>query len=248
MEDMASLWSYQQTVDELRQKLLYTNVELEELKADKNDEMKKNKEYVKQLIQMLKIVCEERDEARVQIQKLLNKIDSIVMINSTKANSSSITDQYSNSLSSETYNYHNSSPNIDSFFDSVASPECSNNMAYDHNVDSCVTQLAPKVELIIENLVKGKTLPQQGKLLQAVVETGPILQTLLVSGPTSSMAKSTSVQVSIKGCQSDSYLSHPEDSTSLHISQQMLHFANFESGFCLENHSLMSAGKSQRLY
>ncbi|KAH0777400.1 hypothetical protein KY290_008811 [Solanum tuberosum] len=246
MEDMASLWSYQQTVDELRQKLLYTNVELEELKAYKNDEMKKNKEYVKQLIQMLKIVCEERDEARVQIQKLLNKIDSIVMINSTKANSSSITDQ-SNCLSSETYNYHNPSPNIDSFFDSVASPECSNNMAYDHNVDSCVTQLAPKVELIIENLVKGKTLPQQGKLLQAVVETGPILQTLLVSGQLPQWRNPP--HVSIKGCPSDSYLSHPEDSTSLHISQQMLHFANFESaGFCLENHSLMSAGKRQRLY
>ncbi|KAL3355014.1 hypothetical protein AABB24_019213 [Solanum stoloniferum] len=224
MEDMASLWSYQQTVDELRQKLLYTNVELEELKADKNDEVKKNKEYVKQLIQMLKIVCEERDEARVQIQKLLNKLDSIVMMKSTKANYS--TDQYSNSLSSETYNYHNSSPN----FYSVASPECSNNMAYDHNVDSCVTQLAPKVELIIENLVKGKTLPQQGKLLQAVVETGPILQTLLVSGQLPQWRNPP--HVSIKGCQSDS--------TSLHISQQMLHFANFESGFCLENHTLMS--------
>ncbi|WMV56446.1 hypothetical protein MTR67_049831 [Solanum verrucosum] len=194
MEDMASLWSYQQTVDELRQKLLYTNVELEELKADKNDEVKKNKEYVKQLIQMLKIVCEERDEARVQIQKLLNKLDSIVMMKSTKANYS--TDQYSNSLSSETYNYHNS------FFDSVASPECSNNMAYDHNVDSCVTQLAPKVELIIENLVKGKTLPQQGKLLQAVVETGPILQTLLVSGQLPQWRNPP--HVSIKGCQSDS--------------------------------------------
>ncbi|XP_049380239.1 uncharacterized protein LOC125844917 [Solanum stenotomum] len=194
MEDMASLWSYQQTVDELRQKLLYTNVELEELKADKNDEMKKNKEYVKQLIQMLKIVCEERDEARVQIQKLLNKLDSIVMMKSTKANYS--TDQYSNSLSSETYNYHNS------FFDSVASPECSNNMANDHNVDNCVTQLAPKVELIIENLVKGKTLPQQGKLLQAVVETGPILQTLLVSGQLPQWRNPP--HVSINGCQSDS--------------------------------------------
>ncbi|KAK4709614.1 hypothetical protein R3W88_030539 [Solanum pinnatisectum] len=242
MEEMASLWSYQETVDELRQKLLYTNVELEELKTDKNDEMKKNKECVKQLIQMLKIVCEERDEAKVQIQKLLNKLDSdppIVMMKSTKTNSSS---QYSNSLSSETYNYHNSSPKNDS-------PECSNNMAYDHNVDNCVTQLAPKVDkvsLIIENLVKGKTLPQQGKLLQAVVDTGPILLTLLVSGQLPQWRNPP--HVSIKGCQSDSYLSHPEDSTSLHISQQMLNFANFESNFCLENHNLMSAGKRQRLY
>ncbi|XP_055835267.1 uncharacterized protein LOC129903753 [Solanum dulcamara] len=251
---MASLWSYQEeTVDELRQKLLYTNLELEQLKTEKIDEMRKNKEYVKQLIQILKIVCQERDEAKDEIQKLVN---SPLIMKSTKANSS-ITE------SSVTYNYHNSSPKINS----VSSPECSNNnvnAAYDRNVrfsDNCVTQLALKVDkasLVIDNLVKGKTLPQQGKLLQAVIETGPILQTLLVFGQLPQWRNPPQFtpfnipQVSIKG---DSYLSHPEDSRSLQISQQMLstcmlNFASFDSGSCLENQSLNKfiLGKRQRLY
>lgn len=245
---MASILCYQETVDELRQKLLYTNLELEQLKAEKKDEMRKNKGYVKQLIQILKIVCEERDEAKNQLQKLLNKL----VLKSTKANSSSITDQ-SNSLSSE----------IDSFFNSISSPdECSNNnIDHDHNIqfadNNCVTQLAPKVDkasLVIDNLVKGKLLPQQGKLLQAVVEAGPILQTLLVSGqlpqwqnpPKFTQFNIPQVCVSESMSNNQKFdASYFEDSrsSSLHISQpqmlstSMLNFAN------LENQSLMSAGE-----
>ncbi|XP_070044571.1 uncharacterized protein [Nicotiana tomentosiformis] len=196
MEEMASFWSYQENMDEMRQKLMYTNLELENLKVEKSEDMRKNKEYVKELIQLLKMVCQERDEARKQLQKLLNKlshfqVDSPIF-KATKANSS-ITE--SNSLS-ETYNYqsHNSSP-VESFFDAFTSPEFSNNnmadsntVAYDCNVpfsDNCVPQLVPKVDqatLVIDNLVKGKTLPQKGKLLKSVIEAGPLLQTLLVSG------------------------------------------------------------------
>ena len=38
-------------------------------------------------------------------------------------------------------------------------------------------------DAVIENFVKGKVLPQRGNLLQAVMETGPLLQTLLLAGP-----------------------------------------------------------------
>ncbi|KAH0716453.1 hypothetical protein KY284_009358 [Solanum tuberosum] len=218
MEDMASLWSYQQTIDEMRQQLVYTSLELEKMKVQMSEEMMKNKEYVKQLIQFLKMVCQERDEAKDQLHKLLNKFDNnppIMMMKSTKANSS-ITDQ-SNSLS-ETYNYqsHYSSP-VESFFDTVSSPELefsniniadSNPVAY----DNCVTHLSPKVDkasLVIESFVKGKTLPQQGKLLQSVLEAGPLLQTLLVSGQLPQWRNPPQLSpfnipsVSFKGCVSD---------------------------------------------
>ncbi|KAK4356566.1 hypothetical protein RND71_025537 [Anisodus tanguticus] len=190
MEEIASLWSNQETVDEMRHKLLYTNLELEQLKAEKTDEMRKNKEYMKQLIQLLNMVCQERDEARDQLEKLLNKLDSPNFVKVTKANSSTTE---SNSL-------HNSSP-INSFFDTVSSPEFSNNnnnnmadsnevaymnqsLSHDCNVrfsDNYVPQV-DKATLVIDNLVKGKTLPQQGKLLKAVIESGPLLQTLIVAG------------------------------------------------------------------
>ncbi|XP_039026422.1 uncharacterized protein LOC120160020 [Hibiscus syriacus] len=36
---------------------------------------------------------------------------------------------------------------------------------------------------VIDNLAKGKTLPEKGKLLLAVMEAGPLLSTLLLAGP-----------------------------------------------------------------
>jgi hypothetical protein len=37
-------------------------------------------------------------------------------------------------------------------------------------------------DAVIENFVKGKVLPQKGKLLQALMEARPLLQTLLLAG------------------------------------------------------------------
>ncbi|XP_060168910.1 uncharacterized protein LOC132599610 [Lycium barbarum] len=270
MEEMASLWSYQETMDEMREKLLYTSLELEQLQVEKNEEMKKNNEYAKQLIQLLKMVCQERDEAKDQLQKLLNKLDS-PLVKVTKANSS-ITE--SNSL-------HNSSP-IDSFFDTVSSPEFSNNNMADSNavaymnqplandcnvrlLDNCVPQMAPKVDnatLVIDSFVKGKTLPQQGKLLKAVVEAGPLLQTLLVSGqlpqwhnppqlksfniPQVSIIANQNIGANLSYISSRSFHSQPYFDMSCGSSQMlstpMLNFANSATGSCLENQSLMSAG------
>ncbi|KAL6967445.1 hypothetical protein U1Q18_033255 [Sarracenia purpurea var. burkii] len=198
MEDFASLWSYQESHDELKQKFLYATLELESVRAEANEEMRKNKECVKQLMQLLKIACHERDEARDHLQKLLNKLmpssvntlthlpqidpDS-PLVKPTKPNSS-ITE--SNSLS-DTYNYHSygSSP-VDSFFDDVSPspdlcnikniPDSSNNLAF-------VNQSFDQGSLVIDSIVKGKPLPQKGKLLPAVLEAGPLLQTLLVAGP-----------------------------------------------------------------
>lgn len=240
----------------MRQKLLYTNLELEKLKVQMSEEMMKNKEYVKQLIQLLKMVCQERDEAKHQLQKLVMK--------STKANSSSITDQ-SNSLS-ETYNYqsHYSSP-VESFFDTVSSSELefSNmNMADSNPVaayDNCVAPKLDKASLVIESFVKGKTLPQQGKLLQAVLESGPLLQTLLVSGQLPQwrnppqLAPFNVPPVSIKGCGSDvanqnlganfNYFDMSCGSSQM-VSTSMLNFANSDSASCLENQRLPSVGSN----
>ncbi|XP_009770963.1 uncharacterized protein [Nicotiana sylvestris] len=234
MDQMDSLWSYQETMEEMRQKVLYTSLELEKLKMEASEEKRKNNEYVKQLIQLIKMAYQERDEARDQLQKLVNKINQADLLNppsqiqvdcslvkATKANSSTIE---SNSLT-ETYNYQsqNSSP-VESFLDAVTSPELSNINVADSNAMPFVNQpLVPvsytvvpqemaKVDLdpaslVIESLVKGKTLPQQGKFLQAVLESGPLLQTLLVAGPLPRWRNPPQFQplhippVSIKGCE-----------------------------------------------
>lgn len=115
------------------------------MKADTSEEIKRNSDSMKQMYQLLKVACQERDEARDQLQKLLSKImpsndqqtfnatnlltpncfvgdqhhQGPLMI-PTKANSS-ITE--SNSLS-DAYN-HSSSP-VESLFDPISSPEFSN--------------------------------------------------------------------------------------------------------------------------
>ncbi|XP_061958556.1 uncharacterized protein LOC133679856 [Populus nigra] len=216
MEELGSVWDYQESFDELKQKLVYTTIELGSLKVEANEEMRKHKEDVNHLINLLKIAYQERDEAKDQLQKLVNKL----MLSSTpelppilplaqpesplvmpaKANSS-ITE--SNSLS-DTYNHqsHGSSP-VDSLLDAVTSPDFSSiNMAdschmgfvdktlvQDYNGSIPTGLVAPAMAKIdpaddvIDKFVKGRVLPQKGKLLQAVMDTGPLLQTLLLAGP-----------------------------------------------------------------
>lgn len=104
---------------------------------------------------------------------------------------------------SESYNHQSyvSSP-VDSLLEMVSSPDLPNiNMA-----DSCnlavpshvfvqdfkppsAMPVAPSnlpeidhASVIIDNLVKGKPLPEKGKLVQAVTDAGPLLQTILLSG------------------------------------------------------------------
>ncbi|KAI3811617.1 hypothetical protein L1987_21343 [Smallanthus sonchifolius] len=163
---------------------------------------------MKQLLQLLKIACQERDEAKDQLQNLLNKFntanpllpngfDQVQLHNQgpliipAKAHSS-VTE--SNSLS-EAYN-RNSSP-VDSLFDPISSPEFSNinvdkPFVQDYNQNggfsnglngSGNVQKVDQAILVMEGMIKGKTLPQKGSLLQAVVEAGPLLQTLLLAGP-----------------------------------------------------------------
>lgn len=308
MEDLASLWSYQEGVDDLKQKLLCTTLELEQLKVEANEEMRKNKEYVKQLIQLLKTACQERDEARDQLQKMLNKLipstnstelfsglpqfqpDS-PLVKPTKANSS-ITESNS---PSETYNYpsHGSSPG-ESFLDAVSSPELSNiNMGDSGSIafvnqpliqdckgiisNNMVPSGIPKVDhasLVIDNLARGKMLPQKGKFLKAVLDAGPLLQNLLVAGPLPRWRNPPQLQtfhippVSIKGCDADminmksaanmsllasrSLASRPyaemSCASSQILSSSMLNFTNGPTGSCLGSDRLISAGTNANSY
>ncbi|KAG5238171.1 E3 ubiquitin-protein ligase [Salix suchowensis] len=202
--------------DELKQKLVYATIELGSLKVEANEEMRKHKEDVNHLINLLKMAYQERDEAKGQLQKLVNKLKlssatgllpilpqaqpESPLVMPARANSS-ITE--SNSLS-DTYNHqsHGSSP-VDSLFDAVTSPDFSNiNMAdschmgfvnktlvqdYDGSVPTglvapAVAKIDP-ADVVIDKFVKGKVLPENGKLLPAVMETAPLLQTLLLAGP-----------------------------------------------------------------
>ncbi|XP_059660691.1 uncharacterized protein LOC132307053 [Cornus florida] len=309
MEDVASFWGYdQENVNELKQKLMFATIELETVRMEASNEMTKSQEHVKHLLQLLKIAFNERDEARDQLQKLLNKVApsstpseflnvlplqqyESPLVNTTKANSS-ITE--SNSLS-ETYNYKSrgSSP-VESLFDAVPSPELSNidvgdsrNLAFvNHPLvqdlsgtvsTGLVPSGIPKIDhasMVIDNLAKGRTLPQKGKLLHAVLEAGPLLQTLLVAGPLPQWRNPPPLQpfqippVSIKGCDVELVTQKPVANssyvvpkplnsspyvemscgTSQMLSTSMLNFASVSSGSCLGNGRLISAGANTNVH
>lgn len=174
----------------------------------------------------------------------------------TKANSS-ITE--SNSLS-ETYNpqSHNSSP-VDSLFDAVSSPEFSNfNMADSSNMSfvkqplvqefngstdiptGVATKTDPANE-IIDNFIKGRTWPQKGKLLQAVMDAGPLLQTLLVAGPMPRWRNPPPLlhfkipPVSIKGCEAAVSINNQKPvvnpTYAVHKTQNLTPYPEMSRGF-----------------
>ncbi|GMJ08904.1 hypothetical protein HRI_004559600 [Hibiscus trionum] len=131
---------------------------------------------------------ESFDELKLKLQYSAMELESVKM-EAAKTNSS-ITE--SNSLS-DTYNNHHShaSSPVDSLFDAVTSPAFpttkmpdSSGMGLLKKPFGCLsTKVADAETTVIDNLAKGKTLPEKGKLLQAVMEAGPLLSTLLVAGP-----------------------------------------------------------------
>ncbi|XVF46472.1 hypothetical protein PTKIN_Ptkin03bG0029300 [Pterospermum kingtungense] len=258
MEELGSLWNYQENFEELELKLQYTTIELETVKMETNEEIRKYKEEVKCLLNLLKLVYQERDEARDQLQKLLNKLmpstpaelqplllypqsDCQILI-AAKANSS-ITE--SNSLS-DTYNNNHQSHGSSS---PVTSPEFSSmNMAAAAGAaaDSganmgFVSKPQPydaSATSVIDKLAEGKALPQKGKLLEAVMEAGPLLQTLLVAGPLPRWRNPPTLTfkippVSIKGC---------EPETAKHIPSTTMARKRLNPSSCPE---MMSRGSGQ---
>ncbi|KAK8489729.1 hypothetical protein V6N13_094413 [Hibiscus sabdariffa] len=194
MEELDCLWSHEEGYDELKLKLQYSAMELESVKMEANEQISKYREELKLMLNLLNLACQERDEARRQLQKLLNKLMpcETPLVIAAKTNSS-ITE--SNSLS-DTYNNHHShgSSPVDSLFDAVTSPDFPTIKMADSSgmgllnqpfglVPSMVTAKVDAETAVIDDLAKGKALPEKGKLLQAVMEAGPLLSTLLVAGP-----------------------------------------------------------------
>ncbi|CAI9776709.1 unnamed protein product [Fraxinus pennsylvanica] len=186
MEEMVSLWNYQENIDELNQKLMYAILELEKSKVEANEKTRKNKERVKQLIQLLNITIQERDEARNQLQTLLKKsmltssTESLNILPQFHVNNPLVKPRKTNSCITES---NSLSSLVDSLFDAVSSPELSNSIMISTNQVPTGIPNIDHASLIIDNLVTGRVLPQTGKFLQAVVEARPLLQTLLVAGP-----------------------------------------------------------------
>ncbi|KAJ4970902.1 hypothetical protein NE237_004001 [Protea cynaroides] len=300
-----------ESIDELKHKLLYTTYELECTRMEAKLKMGKSEEYIKQLLQLLNDAYRERDEARDQLQIVLNKVmpnnltENCSFFPSLQAESPLLKPKGANSSVaesdslSEIYNHHSygSSP-VDSIIDAVSSPEMSNkNFGDSNNLGLSQQPLiqesdvpismgifsagnrtpsirtfcsgAPKLDhasSVIDNLVKGKTLPQKGKLLQSVMQAGPLLQTLLVAGPLPRWRNPPPLQqfqipaVSIKSCVPEKVVQKPVSNPNSMVqsslgssyfemssqlcSSSVLNFSN-SPGSSLDNGMLLSTAMNQ---
>nr|GEW77981.1 hypothetical protein [Tanacetum cinerariifolium] len=210
MDELSSVWQYHENIDELKQKLLYKTFELEaaneEIKRS-SESMKQMSQLLEvasqerdeatyQLQKLLNTILKPSND-----QQTFNATNQLTpncfvgdqhhqgpLMIPTKANSSIME---SNSLLGA-YN-HNSSP----VFDPIPSLEFLNINVKNPYVQD-YTQIGgisntlngssnmPKVDeatMVMEHMIKGKTLPQKGKLVQAIWEAGPLLQTVMDEGP-----------------------------------------------------------------
>uniref|UniRef100_A0A0E0DL47 Uncharacterized protein n=1 Tax=Oryza meridionalis TaxID=40149 RepID=A0A0E0DL47_9ORYZ len=169
---LSSLWAFQddlqpqESMEELKQSLMATTLELDAAK----EELKKKEQSIAKLADLVRHVAKERDDARDQLQRLLAAAAA-----KPPLVTSSVTDSDGGSLVS--------SPAADNpFFDPVTSSD-----------KRCCTIASPPpaakqqhaaagADAVLNMLAMKKPLPQRGRLLQSVMEAGPLLQNLLVAG------------------------------------------------------------------
>ncbi|URE06105.1 hypothetical protein MUK42_19356 [Musa troglodytarum] len=174
-----SAWGFHEGIEEdWKHRLLCATSELEALRANAREEIRKSEENIERLIHHLRVITHERDVARDQLRLVLDKItlpDSPQM--GQARGSCSLTE--SDSLSGAP-NHHSYA---DSFFDNVGSPELSSMCRPQRQASRSSPPGYDRASAVVDSLAMGKPLPPKGKLLQAVLEAGPLLQTLLLAGP-----------------------------------------------------------------
>ncbi|KAK4774652.1 hypothetical protein SAY86_009587 [Trapa natans] len=152
-------------MDEVRNNLLYTVLELESTRLDAQEEMKKRDDQLVQLRELLIRVMKERDEANENCRGLIMERSFLL--------------QHYQILNAPAEKAQPLPPRrgVDSMNNSFSSSDC------EESIVSCIPfQLDDSTPLPVPQ-EKKLLLPEKGKLLQAVMDAGPLLQTLLLAGP-----------------------------------------------------------------
>ncbi|KAF9684796.1 hypothetical protein SADUNF_Sadunf04G0155700 [Salix dunnii] len=173
-------WSYYsqgKAMDDLRNSLLYTNLELEQTRLAVQDELRKKDDQLFHLKDLLSEAIRERDEAQEKWKRLA--IEKVLLQqqhqNAPLSGISSIEDEPRRGIDSS--NGFSSSDCEESI---VSSPVIDPTPQPSQISQPAAPQTIPQAAV---ELVPEKPLPEKGKLLQAVMKAGPLLQTLLLAGP-----------------------------------------------------------------
>ena len=148
-----------------------------------NTEIKKYEETIQRLFQMLKRVCQERDEAKDKLQQLQTKFQPSIKSRITRKadiTPKSSTNYNSYDLSLASCEAHDENSSI-GFSCNFALPKKPAPQEKTEEVKADIGSSKESVSQLMDKLVWGKTLPQKGRLLRSVTEAGPLLSTLLIA-------------------------------------------------------------------
>ncbi|KAG5238033.1 protein enabled [Salix suchowensis] len=164
-----SSWAYYcqgKTMDELRNSLLYTTLELEQTRVAVQEELRKKDDQLDEAQEKCRRLVIEKVQLQQQPQYHQNAPLSGI---------SSIEDEPRRGIDSS--NGFSSSDCEESI---VSSPVIDPTPQPPQLPPPAAPQAIPQAAI---ELVPEKPLPEKGKLLQAVMKAGPLLQTLLLAGP-----------------------------------------------------------------
>ncbi|XP_008788075.3 uncharacterized protein LOC103705937 [Phoenix dactylifera] len=206
MEGTLSVWGRQEGVEELKARLLLTTLELESLRTNAQEEIRRNQESISKLVHLLNVTRQERDEARTQLQSLPNKIilgsppQLCSLVSHLQPQSQEIKPMGANPnieksdgpSNPPTQYSHGSSSHADPFSVTLSSPDMSNlTMLHPSN-----TQLQQQPILLEHNNSTSMGIPSCISKLdrasaaidslvskRALPEKGKLLQTVMEAGP-----------------------------------------------------------------
>ncbi|CAJ1979237.1 unnamed protein product [Sphenostylis stenocarpa] len=167
------------SMEELKQSLMYTALELEQTRASVQEELRKRDDQLLSLKELLNKVIRERDEAQEKWQRLV--LEKMVFQQQKQQHQtapasgiSSIEDEPRRGIDS------NNGLSSSDCEESIVSSPVMEHLGQAPHAGRAQPQLP---ESMIELISPDKPLPEKGKLLQAVMKAGPLLQTLLLAGP-----------------------------------------------------------------
>lgn len=173
-------------MEELRQSLLYTTLELEQTRAAAQEELRKRDDQLQNLKDLLNKTIRERDEAQEKCQRLL--LEKLVLHHHHNLQQQTAPLSGISSIEDEQPRRGIDSNN------GLSSSDCEESIVSSPVIDHLPQPqlqpppqppqpLPPSVTQSMIELTPEKPLPEKGKLLQAVMKAGPLLQTLLLAGP-----------------------------------------------------------------
>lgn len=173
-------------IEELKQSLLYSTLELDAAVVSAHEELSRKDDEIAQLKALLAKIVEERDEFRAKCQELaMEKKLLFQQLQIQPHSSKQLSSECPISSNTTTTNVQDDNGDV-----SPSDSNDNNNVtATSPHYKDTLSQRSPTAPQrsstpdAINQITVKKSLPEKGKFLQAVMEAGPLLQTLLLAGP-----------------------------------------------------------------